>query len=132
MCYKNSVFAVRSKLLLSKGAFLIVILSVAKDLIQNVFTVIRSPVILSEAKNLLRRTGWGSRSFAAFRMTIRSLRMTNVQDDNQVAQDDRKGSADGDGYPGVGATIIEEPLPFIVDKAFDKDCPCRILSAFLE
>ena len=52
MCYKNSVFAVRSKLLLSKGAFLIVILSVAKDLIQNVFTVIRSPVILSEAKNL--------------------------------------------------------------------------------
>ena len=76
MCYKNSEFAVRSKLLLSKGVFLIVILSVAKDLIQNVFTVIRSPVILSEAKNLLRRTGWGSRSFATLRMTIRSLRMT--------------------------------------------------------
>ena len=32
MCYKNGVSAVRSKLLLSKGVFLIVILSEAKDL----------------------------------------------------------------------------------------------------
>ena len=107
MCYKNGVFAVRSKLLLSEGVFLIVILSEAKDLEPHSGS---SQQILRFAQN----------DRATLRMTIRN------------AQNDRKGSADGDGYTGVGATVIEEPLPFIVDKAFDKDCPCRILSAFLE